>query len=165
MRRLPPAISPSHWRPMCTMAGSKQARCIHRSASSVRASALAAMSVREAITILQGMRLADQTKGKRPRVVTPNLGQIMSGLGEAAQFFFVGSEGKAHLEQARLFLETSVHALCGRAHYQCANGPFAGGNRGMRGQPWRCGRFFECGCPFSPGPGGSTWQSDFRGFA
>jgi len=64
--------------------------------------------VRESMTILQGMRLADQAKGRRPRVVAPTLGQLMAGMGEAAEFFFMGSEGRAHLEQARLFLETSL---------------------------------------------------------
>jgi len=64
--------------------------------------------VREAMTILQGMGLADHAKGKRPRVVAPTLSNIMAGVGESAQFFFSGSEGLAHLEQARLFLETSM---------------------------------------------------------
>ena len=64
--------------------------------------------VRESMTILQGMRLADQSKGKRARVVEPTLGQLMAGMGEAAEFFFMGTEGRAHLEQARLFLETSL---------------------------------------------------------
>jgi DNA-binding FadR family transcriptional regulator len=32
----------------------------------------------------------------------------MEGVGNAAQFFFSGSEGLAHLEQARLFLEISL---------------------------------------------------------
>ena len=64
--------------------------------------------IREAITILQGMGLADQSKGKRPRVLSPTLSNVMEGVGQAAQFFFMGSEGMAHLEQARLFLETSM---------------------------------------------------------
>lgn len=64
--------------------------------------------VRESLTILQGMGLADQSKGKRPRVVAPTLSNVMAGVGEAAQFFFSGAEGLAHLEQARLFLETSM---------------------------------------------------------
>ena len=64
--------------------------------------------IREAITILQGMGLVDQTKGKRPRVVSPTLSKVMEGVGSAAQYFFSGSEGLAHLEQARLFLETSL---------------------------------------------------------
>lgn len=64
--------------------------------------------IRDAITILQGMGLVDQTKGKRPRVVSPTLSKVMEGVGNAAQFFFSGSEGLAHLEQARLFLETSL---------------------------------------------------------
>lgn len=64
--------------------------------------------VRESMTILQGMRLADHSKGKRPRIVSPTLGQVMAGVSDAAEFFFSGSEGRAHLEQARLFLETSM---------------------------------------------------------
>lgn len=69
--------------------------------------------VREAVTILQGRKLADHSKGKRPRVVKPSLSEMMGGIGEAARFFFEGSEGRAHLEQARLFLETSMlrHAV------------------------------------------------------
>ncbi len=64
--------------------------------------------VREATTILHGMGLVDLSKGKRPRVVSPALSKVMEGVGSAAQFFFSGSEGLAHLEQARLFLETSL---------------------------------------------------------
>ncbi len=64
--------------------------------------------IREAMTILQGMGLADHSKGKRPRVVAPTLNKVMEGVGEAAQYFFSGAEGLAHLEQARLFLETSM---------------------------------------------------------
>jgi len=65
-------------------------------------------SIREALTILHGMGLTDQSKGKRPRVIAPTLTKVMEGAGEAAQFFFSGSAGLAHLEQARLFLETSL---------------------------------------------------------
>lgn len=64
--------------------------------------------IRETITILNGMGLVEHSKGKRPRVVSPTLSKIMEGVGNAAQFFFSGSEGLAHLEQARLFLETSL---------------------------------------------------------
>ena len=64
--------------------------------------------VREAFTILQGMGLTDHAKGKRPRVVAPTLSKVMEGMGESAQFFFSGSAGLAHLEQARLFLATSL---------------------------------------------------------
>lgn len=64
--------------------------------------------IRDAITILQGMGLLDQSKGKRPRVIEPTLATVMQGVAGAAQFFFSGSEGLAHLEQARLFLETSL---------------------------------------------------------
>lgn len=65
-------------------------------------------SIREALTILHGMGLADQSKGKRPRVIAPTLAKVMEGVSEAAQFFFSGAAGLAHLEQARLFLETSL---------------------------------------------------------
>lgn len=64
------------------------------------------------MTILQGMGLADQSKGKRPRVVAPTLSKVMEGAGEAARLFFSGAEGLAHLEQARLFLETSLLRYC-----------------------------------------------------
>lgn len=64
--------------------------------------------VREALTILQGMGLTDHAKGKRPRVVAPTLTKVMEGVSESAKFFFSGSAGLAHLEQARLFLETSL---------------------------------------------------------
>ena len=64
--------------------------------------------IRESITLLHGMGLVDQSKGKRPRVVSPTLAKVMEGVGNAAQFFFSGSEGLAHLEQARVFLETSL---------------------------------------------------------
>ncbi len=65
-------------------------------------------TVRESITILQGMGLADQAKGRRPRVVAPTLSKAMEGVSDAARYFFSGAEGLAHLEQARLFLETSM---------------------------------------------------------
>lgn len=71
--------------------------------------------VREATTILEGMGLLDQSKGKRPRVVQPTLANMMQIVADAARFFFSGSEGLAHLEQARLFLETSL------LRYACAH--------------------------------------------
>lgn len=64
--------------------------------------------IRESLTILQGMGLATHEKGKRPRVVAPTLQNVMESTREAVQFFFSGSEGLAHLEQARLFLEVSL---------------------------------------------------------
>jgi DNA-binding FadR family transcriptional regulator len=64
--------------------------------------------VREAFTLLHGMGLSDQTKGKRPRVVAPRLSNVMHSVSEAAKLFFSGAEGLAHLEQARLLLETSM---------------------------------------------------------
>ncbi|PHQ94576.1 MAG: transcriptional regulator NanR [Marinosulfonomonas sp.] len=64
--------------------------------------------IRESMTILQGMGLADHTKGNRPRVAAPTLDRVMAAASDAAQFFFTGNEGKAHLDQARLFLETSL---------------------------------------------------------
>ena len=64
--------------------------------------------VRDGMTILQGMGLADHSKGKRPRVAEPTLSRVMLAASEAAQFFFDDNEGTAHLQQARLFLETSM---------------------------------------------------------
>ena len=64
--------------------------------------------VRDGMTILQGMGLADHTKGKRPRVAEPTLAGVMSSASDAAQYFFKDIEGRAHLQQARLFLETSM---------------------------------------------------------
>lgn len=64
--------------------------------------------VRDGMTILQGMGLADHSKGKRPRVATPSLSRVMLAVSEAAQFFFTDNEGRAHIDQARLFLETSL---------------------------------------------------------
>lgn len=65
-------------------------------------------AIRESMTILQAMSFADHSKGKRPRVASPTLARLMAGMSESAQFFFADNEGKAHLEQARLFLETSM---------------------------------------------------------
>ncbi len=64
--------------------------------------------VRGALTVLNGMGLTEQEKGHRPRVVAPTLANVMEGAVRAAQYFFSGAEGLAHLEQARLFLETSL---------------------------------------------------------
>lgn len=64
--------------------------------------------VREGMTILQSMGLADHSKGKRPRVAEPTLSRVMMAASDAAQFFFKDNEGLAHLQQARLFLETSM---------------------------------------------------------
>jgi len=65
-------------------------------------------TVRNAMTNLQAMGLVDHAHGKRPRVAAPTLSRVMAGVSEAARFFFSGAEGKAHLEQARLFMETSM---------------------------------------------------------
>ena len=64
--------------------------------------------VRDGFTILQGMGLADHSKGSRPRVAKPTLSRLMLAVSEAAHFFFKDNEGRAHLDQARLFLETSM---------------------------------------------------------
>jgi DNA-binding FadR family transcriptional regulator len=64
--------------------------------------------VRDGMTILQGMGLADHSKGKRPRVAEATLSRVMLAASDAAQFFFKDNEGRAHLQQARLFLETSM---------------------------------------------------------
>tara|TARA_B110000091_G_scaffold210543_1_gene253546 strand:+ start:175 stop:957 length:783 start_codon:yes stop_codon:yes gene_type:complete len=64
--------------------------------------------VRDGMTILQGMGLADHSKGRRPRVAEPKLSRVMLAASDAAHFFFKDNEGRAHLQQARLFLETSM---------------------------------------------------------
>ncbi len=65
-------------------------------------------TVRTAVTNLQAMGLVDHARGKRPRVAAPTLSGVMASVAEAARFFFSGAEGMAHLEQARLFMETSM---------------------------------------------------------
>lgn len=65
-------------------------------------------TVRNAMTNLLAMGLIDHSRGKRPRVAAPTLSRVMTGAAEAARFFFSGAEGMAHLEQARLFMETSM---------------------------------------------------------
>lgn len=64
--------------------------------------------VRSAINNLHSMGLLDQEPGHRPRVATPTLSRVMGNVSDAARFFFSGTEGRAHLEQARLFLEVSL---------------------------------------------------------
>ena len=65
-------------------------------------------TVRNALTNLQAMGLIDHTRGKRPRVAAPTLSRAMASVSDAARFFFSGPEGRAHLEQARQFMETSM---------------------------------------------------------
>ena len=65
-------------------------------------------AVREAIRQLEAMRLVELRKGYRPRVAYPTLTQLMGSISAASRLFFRGSEGGAHMEQARLFLETSL---------------------------------------------------------
>ncbi|WP_082092664.1 FCD domain-containing protein [Devosia epidermidihirudinis] len=65
-------------------------------------------AVREALTTLEAMNLISQQKGFRPRVLAPTLSHVMAGAAEAVGYFFRDGEGMAHLEQARLFLETSM---------------------------------------------------------
>lgn len=64
--------------------------------------------IREGMTILNGIKLVDHTKGKRPRVMRPSLSDVMVGVSHSAKFFFDTGEGRAHLEQARLFMENSM---------------------------------------------------------
>lgn len=64
--------------------------------------------VRDAIAALEGMKLVEHRKGHRPRVLAPTLSHAMASAAEAAGYFFRDNEGRAHLEQARLFLETSM---------------------------------------------------------
>ncbi len=65
-------------------------------------------TVREALGLLEGMRLIEHRKGHRPRVVYPALAQLLSSISDASRLFFRGTEGSAHLEQARLFLELGM---------------------------------------------------------
>ncbi|WP_417310984.1 FCD domain-containing protein [Devosia sp.] len=65
-------------------------------------------TIREAVKQLEAMRLVDLRKGHRPRVVYPTLTQLLSSISDASRLFFRGTEGGAHMEQARLFLETSL---------------------------------------------------------
>lgn len=64
--------------------------------------------VREAITMLEAMKLIQHQKSHRPRVLAPALSHAMASAVEASGYFFRDSEGNAHLEQARLFLETGL---------------------------------------------------------
>lgn len=64
--------------------------------------------VRNAISNLGVLGLLDLSRGKRPRVAAPNFAKIVEGAGAAMSVFLNGVEGRAHLEQARLFLETSM---------------------------------------------------------
>lgn len=65
-------------------------------------------TIREAVKRLEGMRLVELRKGYRPRVAYPTLTQLMGSISAASVLFFRGTEGGAHMEQARLFLETSL---------------------------------------------------------
>ena len=65
-------------------------------------------TIREAVKHLESMRLVELRKGYRPRIVYPTLTQLLSSISDATRLFFRGTEGGAHMEQARLFLETSV---------------------------------------------------------
>lgn len=65
-------------------------------------------TIREAVKQLEAMQLVELRKGFRPRVVVPTLTQLLSSISDASRLFFRGTEGGAHMEQARLFLETSM---------------------------------------------------------
>lgn len=65
-------------------------------------------TIREAVKRLEAMRLLELRKGFRPRIVYPTLSQLLGSITAASRLFFRGTEGGAHLEQARLFLETSL---------------------------------------------------------
>lgn len=65
-------------------------------------------TIREAVKRLEGMRLVELRKGFRPRVAYPTLTQLLGSISAASRLFFRGTEGGAHMEQARLFLETSL---------------------------------------------------------
>lgn len=65
-------------------------------------------TIREAIKRLEAMQLVELRKGFRPRVAYPTLTQLLASISAASRLFFRGTEGGAHMEQARLFLETSM---------------------------------------------------------
>ncbi|PXA96224.1 GntR family transcriptional regulator [Nostoc sp. 3335mG] len=65
-------------------------------------------TIREAIKRLEAMQLVELRKGFRPRVAYPTLTQLLGSISAASRLFFRGTEGGAHMEQARLFLETSL---------------------------------------------------------
>lgn len=65
-------------------------------------------TIREAVGLLEGMRLIEHRKGHRPRAVYPTLSQLLASISDASRLFFRGTEGSAHMEQARLFLEVSM---------------------------------------------------------
>lgn len=65
-------------------------------------------TIREAVKRLEAMRLVELRKGFRPRVAYPTLTQLLGSISAASRLFFRGTEGGAHMEQARLFLETSL---------------------------------------------------------
>lgn len=64
--------------------------------------------VRNAISNLGVLGLLDLSKGKRPRVAVPDVAKLLEGAGATMSVFLNGVEGRAHMEQARLFLETSL---------------------------------------------------------
>ena len=64
--------------------------------------------VRNAISNLGVLGLLELSKGHRPRVATLDVAKVVEGAGAAMSVFLNGVEGRAHLEQARLFLETSM---------------------------------------------------------
>lgn len=66
-------------------------------------------TIRNAISNLGVLSLLELSRGKRPRVAVPDLAKIVEGASAAAMSVFLnGVEGRAHLEQARLFLESSM---------------------------------------------------------
>lgn len=65
-------------------------------------------AIRDAVKYLESMRLVELRKGCRPRVACPTLTQLLDSISAASRLFFRGTEGGAHMEQARLFLETSL---------------------------------------------------------
>lgn len=65
-------------------------------------------TIREAVKRLESMQLVELRKGYRPRIAYPTLAQLLASISGASRLFFRGTEGGAHMEQARLFLETSL---------------------------------------------------------
>ncbi len=65
-------------------------------------------TIRAAISNLGVLGMLDLSHGKRPRVAALDLARVVEGAGTAMSVFLDGLEGRAHMEQARLFMETSM---------------------------------------------------------
>lgn len=64
--------------------------------------------IREVVKQLEVMGLLELRKGHRPRIVYPSLSRLLGSISDASRLIFSGTEGGAHMEQARLFLEIGL---------------------------------------------------------